>query len=433
MENMKRSASKGASTANESITRIAEEAVISKLLLEPEKFEEILSIIDVDDFYYVPTKTIFKAIKELYEENKGMDATSVFNKLTEEGKLSLIGGEKVFFRYAFEGQGDNFLDLDKIGTVEENARILKRKSDQRRIRDLGKSIKEMALNVDPTELLASVDNALDELTPKIDRDIKIDLKSQKEEIMKELNEPDDFKQSSIFKGFRFKAGDIVLLKGATGHGKTTIALNVTADLLAGAKTSNEPFSVFYFTFEQRRKEIISWIARILGREAKEEIEELIDAKGDKLNVLYGVNRIVDIEAYVRKWARLRGPLDLVVIDYDTYLEPMGRYDNEERRVNAISKSLKRMAVKYDTTVLLLSQVNKDGKSKWGMVKEEDASVVIAIGASSEQEETLNSNSSEWSINLKVVKSRNGAFGEETLTFDRKTRALKTKYKRVELE
>ena len=407
---------------DESITRKAERNVIGGLLLSPEKTDDILALLNEDDFNYLPTKTIFQAIKKIRDKNGGIDILSVWTKLQEEGKLELIGGELVLNHLADEVADDPSAD------IIEDAKTLRKKADQRRIRELGQMIMESASKREPNELLAEIDNAITALTPSIDRDIKVDLKSQKEEIMKEISDPDNFKQSTIFKGFRFKAGDVILLKGKTGHGKTAVALNITADLLMGAATSSEPLSVYYFTFEQQRKEIISWIAQIMGISP----ETLIDTRGDKLNVLYGISKITDIEAYVRKWTRLKGPLDLVVIDYDTYLEPVGRFDNEERRVNAISKALKRMAVKYDTSVLLLSQVSDDGKAKWGRVKEEDASVVINIETDDKQEKLLLDKEQNWSITLKVQKSRNGEFEGKTLTFDRKTRAV-TPEERLEYE
>ena len=422
----KKSALSDASINNESITREAEENVIAIILTEPERVDDILASLNEDDFSYIPTKFIFQTVKELRNEDKAIDHLSVWDKLKGDGKLDLVGGEERLFHIEKK-------TLNYIIDIDEDIKILKRNSNQRRLIELGERIKNIALKRDPSEVLAEIDNAITNLSPSIDRDIKVDLKSHKEEIMKEISEPDNLKQSTIFKGFRFKAGDVILLKGKTGHGKTAVALNVTADLLMGAGTSNKPLSVYYFTFEQQRKEIISWIAQIMGMSP----ETLIDTRGDKLNVLYGISKITDIEAYVRKWTRLRELLDLVVIDYDTYLEPVGRFDNEERRVNAISKALKRMAVKYDTTVLLLSQVSDDGKAKWGRVKEEDASVVINIETDEEQEKLLLDKDQNWSITLHVQKSRNGEFGEKTLTFDRKTRAVtpeeKVEGKRAVLE
>ncbi len=418
--NKRKSAPEDALTINDSITRTAEENIISILLLDSEKIDEVLSIVSEEDFYYVPTRTIFKAIKDFHESNEGVDVLSVWDKLDKEGKLDLIGNELTLNHYADHGR-----DAEGLIDVIQDAKILKENANKRRIQELGK----MILNSDrkPKELLSEIDNALSNLFPEVDHDIHFGLIYRKEELLEALKNPPVFKQSTIFEGFKFMAGDVLLLKGKTGHGKTTIAMNVTDDLLMGCGTS-EPLSVLYFTYEIKDFEIIRGLAKIIGMTP----EKLIDSRGKYLDVFYGIDRLVDIEARVRVATREMGkPLDLVVIDYDTYLKPVGRFENEERRVNAISKALKRVAVKYDTTVMLLSQVNGNGTAKWGTVKEEDASVVINLEMDEDQEEAMLKGQPEWSVTARVVKSRNGAFGKQTLTFNRETRALKSQ-KRIEL-
>ncbi len=392
---------------NESATTGAiEQLVIGGILLNPEKLDEVLSILDPSDFYYTPTKTVLQAVKELHDDNEIIDVFSVQDRL--EGKITWETMNEWIYQFSD----------DPTSNVVAEAHLLKKMADRRRLQEFGQMIIDNVNSREPSELLADANNWLALITPSIDKDIKIDLKSQKDDILQELSSIDDFKQSKYFAGFKFKAGDVILLKGKTGHGKTAVALNITAEMLNGMG-GLKPLSVYYFTFEQERKEIISWIAQIMGMS----VETLIDTRGEYLNVLYGVHKIVDIEAYVRNWTRTRGKLDLVVIDYDTFLDPAGQYETEERRVNAISKALKNIAVRYNTSILLLSQVSDDGKAKWGRVKEEDASVVINIELTPEQEELLTSKE-DWQITLRVQKSRNGEFGSGTLTFDRQTRKIK---------
>lgn len=389
--------------------------------MNSEDLDDVLAIVDEDDFYYMPTRIVFNAMKELHDKNETVDILSVWNKLSEGRKTELVG-ELALNHFADESE--------TVYDVVEEAKILKRKADQRRISELGKMIKERAYSNDPSELLSEIDNRISELTPKIDNHTHFGLIHRREKLLEALKNPPVFKQSTVFKGFKFKAGDVILLKGNTGHGKTTVAMNVTADLLMGCGISDSPLSVLYFTYEQRDDEIIRGLAKIIGMTP----EKLIDSRGKYLDVAYGIDKIVDIEGRIRSAKREIGkPLDLVVIDYDTYLKPVGKFENEERRVNAISKALKHIAVKYDTTILLLSQVNDNGKAKWGAVKEEDASVVINLEMDEEQEKALLENLPEWSVTARVVKSRNGAFDKETLVFDKKTRALRVSEKRFELE
>ncbi len=387
-------------------TGAIEQNVIGGILLNSEAIDEVLSILDPSDFYYTPTREVFQAIKELHDNNEIIDVFSIQDRL--EGKITRDTMNEWIYQFS---------DDPTTNAVAE-AKVLKRQADRRRLQEVGKMIIDNVNSREPNEILADVDNWLTMITPLIDKDRKIDLKSQKEDVLNELNAIDDFKQSKYFAGFKFKAGDVILLKGRTGHGKTAVALNITGEMLNGMG-GLKPLSVYYFTFEQERKEIITWIANIMGMS----VETLIDTRGEYLNVLYGVHKIVDIEAYVRNWTRTRGKLDLVVIDYDTFLDPTGQYETEERRVNAISKALKNIAVRYNTSILLLSQVSDDGKAKWGRVKEEDASVVINIELTPEQEELLTSKE-DWQITLRVQKSRNGEFGSGVLTFDRQTRKIK---------
>ena len=244
----------------------------------------------------------------------------------------------------------------------------------------------------------------------------VTLAEERDALLKELAEEPVYKTLTWCDFFRFREGDTIVLKGETGKGKTTVALNVAYDLL------EQGMNVIYVTYEIERKEIIRDLARLAfafnGKVTLSILSDFIDTYGNQLTVLYGPS-LPEIRAFVQRFKEKKGKVDLVIVDYDMWVDiPGHRFETTERKVDAISKGLKSIAVDYRTSVLILSQVNKEGEAKWGRVKEEDASLVISLQAEGEDKEN-----EFWYVKLKVLKSRNGKYGEKEFAVRRLTRRI----------
>jgi len=71
----------------------AEQALIGSILIEPEKVDNIVSIVSSSDFYDPKHRHIFAAIEQLHDEGLPIDIISVCDRLKAMGVLDKIGGE----------------------------------------------------------------------------------------------------------------------------------------------------------------------------------------------------------------------------------------------------------------------------------------------------------------------------------------------------
>ncbi|HPC25551.1 MAG TPA: DnaB-like helicase N-terminal domain-containing protein, partial [Fervidobacterium sp.] len=71
----------------------AEQALIGSILIEPERLDQIVSIVNSSDFYDVKNRYIFSAIEQLHDESLPIDIISVCDKLKAQGTLDKVGGE----------------------------------------------------------------------------------------------------------------------------------------------------------------------------------------------------------------------------------------------------------------------------------------------------------------------------------------------------
>lgn len=71
----------------------AEQALIGSILIEPERLDEIVSIVSSVDFYDTKHRYIFSVFEQLHDENLPIDIISVCDKLRDQGLLEKVGGE----------------------------------------------------------------------------------------------------------------------------------------------------------------------------------------------------------------------------------------------------------------------------------------------------------------------------------------------------
>ena len=117
--------------------------------------------------------------------------------------------------------------------------------------------------------------------------------------------------------------------------------------------------------------------------------------------------------------RMEGELGLVVVDYLQLLSAKG-YESRTQEVSEISRTMKTLALEYQTSVLALSQLNRalevqkrkpalSDLRESGSI-EQDADAVLLLSPDKDDEDL---------INCEVAKNRNGEQGMTTLEFDKR--------------
>lgn len=188
-----------------------------------------------------------------------------------------------------------------------------------------------------------------------------------------------------------KGGQLVIVAGATGGGKTVLAMN----LLVQMALDGVPGAAFSLEMDA-----VDLVLRCVFSEAVHRSEE------EALEVVRRLPIWVDessnvtaktISARIKLMAARKG-VKVFVVDYLQLIgTEKGARDSRERIVADMSRTLKLAAKENDVTVIALSQVNADGELRESRAIEQDADTVLQIIAADED---------EWF--LRVCKQRGGA-------------------------
>lgn len=222
----------------------------------------------------------------------------------------------------------------------------------------------------------------------------------------------------------FEAGDIVIVGGRPGLGKTALAVNLACNNLRSGR------SVLFFSFEMTSRQILERLVGCWGRivvknisghygektlRQMQEIGEEIARK--PFYVAQSMNPTLEsLEQVLEQHAAKFGPPDLVVVDYLQLMTSMRRFDNRNQELTYISRGLKTLAMKAKLPMLVISQLRRPGQGDTtknpqlhhlrdsGSI-EADADVVILLGFVA-----IKNAGNDAILNLNVAKNRHGQAG-----------------------
>jgi len=174
----------------------------------------------------------------------------------------------------------------------------------------------------------------------------------------------------------FSAGDLVIVAGQSGHGKTTLIQDWSVTLANGGQSQREKLPSLWFSYE------------VLARPMWQKFQSM-GASLDtpiympKFNDSYETEYVTEIiERAIDKWG-----IKVVCIDHLGFLRPpRGNYSNAADSVTHTVRALKRLAVKHGLIILMPVHVRKtnsktpdlnDIRDSLGIAQEADA--VFFIG------------------------------------------------------
>lgn len=410
----------------------AEYGLVASVLRSSEKMD--LINLTEDDFHDPALRDIWTAIRSLHNSSKKVDSPAVAVALKEAG--SQYGSIEIA------------RVLDHPPTYERQAAAKVREYSLRR-QLMSAAASAATAAADPTEefprlvdpLARFVDRAISEREQE-SLEIQDVMKSVLDDAMhgirvRPIQTP--FSQLNHLTGGMFP-GELVVLAGRPGTGKTALALNIAVNsMYSGQK-------VGMFSLEMKAKALVQRIAAATqgldaqafrhGKYSQSDVQALkrfalaIGSKTKEHGDLFHIHDTTPIDvdfirAECRKWKR-KGSLDLVVIDYLQLIQPFYRREStREREVAEITRAMKSLALEVEVPVLLLSQLNRAVESRnnkkpvlsdlreSGSI-EQDADQVWFLSPwnVSESEKDI------ISVNLFVEKSRNSATGRVPLEYHR---------------
>ncbi len=357
--------------------REAEEKLISCLCIEGDSqaYDGIASRINGEDFYYLSNRLLFQSIAHLSETQTPIDEVSIMEHLKSIECLEEVNGVsgimEVLGRSASGLQMKYYTDLvlekSKLRTLRrtylmgaENASTETAKSD--------------AIKADVDDQLGKVMEVLDQ-----SQSIKDSANELKEDFTQMLNGEftNDVVRThlpqldSMLGSGGIGAGEVLTLSAPTSCGKSALAL-----FIALKAVRNDAVPTLIFSLEMPQKQITKRMVQcVSGRNVRQIQERVItDANMQKVNdaidevaslpiyTAHTANSPQDIVSQTRTFVKKHG-VKLVLIDY-LQLIPWSRKANSKAEgIADISHKIKQMALELNISVILLSQVNREGAKR----------------------------------------------------------------------
>jgi len=439
----------------------AEASMISAVMIDPARYDDVISIAQPDMCYADANKRIFEAIVELREAGKPIDIVTVAQTLQASGRLAQIGGTP------YLGQIQD--SVPYVAHVEQYATIVREKWRLRQAIERSQTIIATirgggVTNDDVQGLLEQAELSFAEIAHQQQSKHLVPIKDSLDEAMKSLKamsqrgvtitgtpmllKPLDEAMSGLHEG------DLYVVAGRPGSGKTALAMGI------GENVASQGHGVAVFSLEMPASQLVT---RMLSSHTRiplgtfrqpHQIGNHWPAITNSIAVMEknpiwiddtGGITISEIRARVRKLkadiANKRighvtcTGLKLVIIDYLQLVQGQrGKGQNREQEVSLVSRSLKLLAKQENVAVMALSQLNRSSETRKGSDKrpqlsdlresgaiEQDADAVLFVFRPSMYADDVSLKG--WA-EIIIGKQRNGpvgihklAFGQECVRFD----------------
>jgi replicative DNA helicase len=341
-------------------TEEIEQALLGCLLVSDTAYDDVSWL--RGEYFYSPVHgRIFDAIKKFREEGKSVTPSILKPYFSNDKDLSEV---------------PNYLHDLCACVVNTFSSTVKGYADyvygchlRRGLSDLSLKLKELSENADvdlsPKDMLAHAEKFVYEAAELKDGDCIRTAGDKLADIIEHSKRP----EMGIRSGFGrldamtrgFKAGELTVIAGRPGMGKTAMGLTVAVNAsLSGKK-------VLFFSLEMAHSQLMQ---RVLSRFSEQGVHsgevsdwQAVDSQVERITRLpldiddtAGLT-VSDISSRTRRHKRRKG-VDLIVIDYLGLMQATDRRANKVHQVEEITQGLKRLAKELNIPVILLCQLSR---------------------------------------------------------------------------
>lgn len=415
----------------------AEVSVLGSMLLSKDAIAEISEVLSPQDFYRGAHRTMFEAVRDLYDAGEPVDQVTLADALESRGLLDDVGGPAAI--------ADIAAQVPTPANGLYYARIVSDHALRRRLIDAGTNIARLGFDtevgtaeaVDAAEAAVyelSTDRRVGEFTPMKE------LLSESFELLERLAD-NDTAITGLETGFRefdeltagLQPGNLIVLAARPAMGKSAMVTNIAMHVTAKLRQPTVLFSLEMSQMEIAQR-LLSAQARIdstklrTGKLAEGDWERLAAAMGRLAEAPLFIDdspgiSMMEIRSKARRLKQQRG-LALVIVDYLQLMQSHRHIDSRVQEVAEFSRGLKILAKELDVPVIALSQLNRkledrtDKRPQLADLREsgsieQDSDVVAFIY----RDEVYNPDSEHaGEAELILAKHRNGPLGLVRLAF-----------------
>ncbi len=355
----------------------AEQSLLGCILVDSEVGRDILSVVIEDDFYVQAHKVIISAMKAI-PVTKSVELVTLSDYLERNGLMPSIGGMTylVTLNGLVPSSANYKIYLD----------IVKRASKMRRlIHSCTEIIGDAYTADDGDETLALAEKRIYDISEnEINSDL-LPLSIGVSEVLDKINRmrthPTEFR--GVPTGFArfdsktggFQKGALIILAALTGHGKTSMAMNIVEH------SAKQGMHIAFFSLEMPQAEIAQRLLSSLsgiGMTTISNPSKLTQEK-DMTNLLEAQDIIAKTGIYVNdsssttpegilsqcRRLKSRYGLDLIVVDYLQLMSLSDKKKVESRQLEIaeITRSLKIIAKELKVPILALSQLSREAAKR----------------------------------------------------------------------
>lgn len=416
----------------------AEVAVLGSLLLAPEYLDEASAKLSAEDFYDSRNQEVYRALMALHRRSSGVDTVVLRDQLVSTKSLEAAGGDERLLDLTTRIPTTALMG-DYIETVRQKAAMRRLVQECQLIQAEAETCEDPRALIESAErrILSAVDGGtaqrptrtLAELASEHLRSI---VRSQEDRRSVGVPTGIDLLDQYIVGGF--KAGNLVVVAGTPGSGKTALALQFAEQVPRLDR------HVVVFSLEMTADEVFGRYTTGRSGVNGDKLHQASALRDETRRYFAGVEHYASVDhihvcdqermsipamrAEVRR-VKSKHQLGMIVVDYLQLARTGERGLPRFEEVSEVSRSLKAMAKEFRVPVVALSQLSRalqkreDKRPQMSDLREsgqieQDADVILMLY----RDELHNTNSTALGkAELNLVKQRNGETGRLPLSFD----------------
>ncbi|MBN2569536.1 MAG: replicative DNA helicase [Deltaproteobacteria bacterium] len=417
----------------------AEQSILGGILLDNSAVNNVIEILDADDFYSEAHRKIFKAIVELSEKSEPSDIVTLANNLRDKNQLDALGGE------AYLASLVN--SVPSAANIAFYSKIVKEKSILRRLIGAATGILNESYNsaIDIDSVLDEAEHAIFEISENKIKPSFYPIREIIKDSFRTIEQLFEKKAliTGVSTGFKrideltsgLQRSDLIIIAGRPSMGKTALAINIAEH----ASMENDiPVAIFSLEMskEQLAFRMLSSQARVDSQKLRKgwlgetDWPKLTTAAGKLSEAPIFIDdtpsiSVLEMKAKSRRLKAEKG-LGLIVLDYLQLMKGRDPSVPREQEISEISRSLKALAKELQVPVVALSQLNRqvearsDRRPQLADLREsgaieQDADVILFIYRDDVYNKSED-NPERGFAEVIVGKQRNGPIGKAKIIF-----------------
>ena len=356
----------------------AEQGVLGAMLLSPNTITDIIEELIPDDFYRPAHQLIYRAILDLFSDNKDVDPVIVAGRLDRNHDLERVGGAPYLHTL--------ISSVPTAANARYYAEIVAEKAVLRRLVDAGTRVVQLGYEgTEGAEVDVVVDMAQQEVFAIAQRNVTEDYAILADILQPTMDELDELSTHGglargIPTGFidldnltnGLHGGQMIIVAARPGVGKSTLAL----DFMRSCSIKHNKASVI-FSLEMSKSEIVM---RLLSAETEIRLSDMRAGRmsdeawaklANRVGQISEAPLFIDDSANltmmeIRSKARRlkqKHDLQMIVVDYLQLMSSGKRVESRQQEVSEFSRQLKLLAKELDVPLVAISQLTRGPESR----------------------------------------------------------------------